>query len=84
MAQEETAQVDEDTTAQDDVDAGTAGMADAVDDRAAQLTGSDGAAATDAPVSEVNRGAVEKAEEHLDDTNLSDDRETLKNLQKGM
>ena len=59
-------------------------MADAVDDRAAELTGSEGQEATDAPISDINRGAVEQAEEHLDDTNLSEDRETLKKLQQDM
>jgi len=84
MAQEATAQVDEDTNAEADVDSGTAGVADAVDERAAELTGSQGAEATDAPISEVNAGAEAKAEDHLEDTNLSEDRETLKNLQQDM
>jgi hypothetical protein len=81
MAQEETTETPE---AEAEVDPGTAGMADAVDDRAAQLTGSEGQEATDAPISDINRGAVEQAEEHLDDTNLSEDRETLKKLQQDM
>ena len=79
MAQEETTE-----TPEAEVDSGTAGMADAVDDRAAELTGSEGQEATDAPISDINRGAVEQAEEHLDDTNLSEDRETLKKLQQDM
>jgi len=59
------------------------GVADAVDDRAAELTGSQGASETDAPVAD-NRGAVADAEAHLDDTNLNEDRETLKKLQKDL
>jgi len=62
---------------------GDDGMAGAVDDRAAQLTGGQGAAATDSPVTDRS-GAVDKAEEHLGDTNLAADRETLKALQKDM
>lgn len=65
------------------VDSEQAGMADAVDDRAAALTGSQGAAETAAPVAD-NSGAVAHAEEHLDDTNLDSDREMLKKLQQGM
>lgn len=84
MAHDET-QVEDavETNAGADVDPGEASMADAVDDRAAELTGSQGDAAT-APISEVNRDAVEKAEDHLDDANLADDRETLKTLQQSM
>ena len=62
---------------------GDDGMAAAVDDRAAQLTGGQGAASTDAPVTD-NSDAVNKAEEHLEDTNLAADRETLQALQKDM
>ena len=62
---------------------GDDGMAGAVDDRAAQLTGGQGAASTDSPVTN-NSDAVDKAEEHLGDTNLAADRETLKALQKDM
>lgn len=60
-----------------------AGLANAVDDRAAQLTGAEGAASTDAPVAD-NRGPVANAEAHLDDTDLSDDRDVLKKLQQDM
>jgi hypothetical protein len=67
-----------------DVDSDGSGMADAVDDRAAELTGAQGAQEGDSPISEVNAGAVAAAEGHLGDTNLDDDRETLKKLQKGM
>ena len=83
MTEQEAAQADEtaETTAQEDP--ADSGMADAVDDRASQLMGSAGAAPTDAPVAD-NRGAVAQAEEHLEDTNLADDRETLKKLQKDM
>jgi hypothetical protein len=56
------------------------GMAGAVDDRAEQLTGGQGAASTDYD----NSGAVSKAEEHLEDTNLAADRDTLQALQKDM
>jgi hypothetical protein len=73
MTEEEAAQVDEEQS----------GMADAVDDRATQLTGSAGAAQTDAAVPDTS-AAVEKAEEHLEDTNLAEDRETLKDLQNQM
>ena len=59
------------------------GMAGAVDDRAEQLTGGQGAASTDSPVAD-NSGALNKAEEHLEDTNLAADRETLQALQKDM
>jgi len=84
MSEQEAAQVDDEpeTDAAADVDSEEAGMADAVDNRAAELTGAGGAA--DAPISDINRGAVEAAEEHLDDANLADDRETLKKIQKGM
>lgn len=82
MAEQEPANVDE--TQDSGADAGDAGLVDAVDDKAAQLTGSSGAAATDAPVAD-NRGAVAQAEQHLDEkTDLADDRETLKKLQKSM
>lgn len=60
-----------------------AGLANAVDDRASELTGAQGAESTDAPVAD-NRGAVANAEAHLDDTDLSDDRDALKKLQKDM
>lgn len=59
------------------------GLVDAVDDRAAQLTGSQGAGNTDAPVAS-NSGAVAQAEAHLDEADLADDRDVLKKLQKGM
>ncbi|MEA2217548.1 MAG: hypothetical protein QOJ35_174 [Solirubrobacteraceae bacterium] len=66
-------------------EAGTedSGMAGAVDDRAAELTGSAGAAATDAAVAD-NRGPVADAEAHLEDADLAADRETLKNIQQNM
>lgn len=85
MTEQEAAQADEpvETTPEAEADTGQTGMADAVDDRAVQLMGSAGAAATDAPVAD-NSGAVAQAEEHLEDTNLADDRETLKKLQKQM
>jgi hypothetical protein len=77
MTEQEPDQVDDSTEpAQDDV-------ADAVDDRASELTGSAGAAQTDAPVAD-NRGAVAQAEQHLDDANLDSDRDTLDKIQKGM
>lgn len=83
MTEQEAAQADEtaETTAQ--ADPADSGLVDAVDDRAAELMGSAGAASTDAPVAD-NSGAVAQAEEHLEDTNLADDRETLKKLQKSM
>jgi len=78
MTEHEADQVDESAEPpQDD------GLVDAVDDRAAELTGSSGAAETDAPVAS-NRGAVASAEGHLDDTNLDSDRATLKKIQDGM
>lgn len=61
---------------------GDDGIAGAVDARAEQLTGGQGAASTDSPV--ADSGAVNKAEEHLEDTNLAADREALKALQKDM
>jgi hypothetical protein len=88
MTDQEAAQVDEEpeteAEAGAEADAGDADMADAVDDRAAEQTGAQGAQESDSPISEVNAGAVAAAEEHLDDTNLADDRETLKKLQKEM
>jgi hypothetical protein len=88
MTDQESAQVDEepetDAEAGADVDSGEAGMAGAVDDRAAELTGAQGTQEGDSPISEVNAGAVAAAEDHLEDTNLADDRDTLKKLQKGM
>jgi hypothetical protein len=84
MSEQEAAQVDE---APDAATAGApseeAGLANAVDDRAAQLTGASGATETDAPVAS-NAGAVAAAEEHLDDVDLNADREALKKLQKRM
>ena len=77
MTEHEADQVDESTDPAQD------GVADAVDDRAAELTGSSGAAQTDAPVAD-NRSAVAEAEQHLEETNLSEDRDTLKKIQKGM
>ena len=82
MTEHDAAQVPDDTETTA-VDEGEAGMADAVDDRAAALTGSQGASRTDAPVAD-NRGPVAQAEEHLEDTNLAADRETLKKLQSKM
>ena len=76
MAEEETEQADVET--QDD------GLVGAVDDKAAELTGSAGAAATDSEVAS-NRAAVADAEQHLEEnTDLADDRETLKKIQQGM
>jgi hypothetical protein len=81
MAEQADEQVEEsggDVEAQDD------GVAGAVDDRAAELTGSTGAAATDSEVAS-NRGAVADAEQHLEEnTDLADDRETLKKIQSQM
>ena len=59
------------------------GIAGAVDEHASSLTGSQGAAATDSPVGD-NRGAVSQAEAHLEDTNLEEDRATLKKIQDQM
>jgi len=77
MTEHEADQADESTEPAQD------GVADAVDDRASELTGSGGAAQTDAPVAD-NSGAVAQAEQHLEETNLSEDRDTLKKIQKGM
>ncbi len=81
MAEQADEQVDEsggDVEAQDD------GVAGAVDDKAAELTGSAGAAATDSEVAS-NRGAVAAAEEHLEEnTDLASDRDTLKKIQESM
>ncbi len=81
MAEQEAARVDEATNG--DQEAPGDGMADAVDDRAAQLTGAAGAAETDSPVAD-NRGAVADAEAHLEETDLAEDRDTLKKLQSQM
>lgn len=85
MSDEQAAPVadDPETTAGVDVETKTADMAGAVDDRAAQLTGAAGAAATDAPVAD-NRGAVAHAEDHLEDVDLGQEREALKKLQQQM
>ncbi|HEX4344284.1 MAG TPA: hypothetical protein VHZ31_01860 [Solirubrobacteraceae bacterium] len=85
MSEQEATPVAEevDATAGADVDAGTADIADAVDDRAAELTGAAGAAATDSPVPD-NRAAVADAEEHLEDVDLGEEREALKKLQRKM
>jgi hypothetical protein len=84
MAEQEAAQVDEAPEASGgDVEAPGNDMADAVDDRAAQLTGSSGAAATESEVAS-NQGAVAEAEAHLEDVDLASDRDTLKKLQQSM
>lgn len=85
MAEQEAAQVDEQVEAPAaDADVQTDSLADAVDDRAAQLTGAAGAAATDSPVAD-NRAAVAEAEQHLEENvDLADDRETLKRIQAQM
>ena len=80
----------EDSSAEDasseDASSEDSGMADAVDNRAAELTGGGGGDGgdDDQPISEINRPAVDAAAAHLDDTNLDADRETLKKIQKGM
>lgn len=78
MAEHEAAQVDEAPEA-----SGGDGLADAVDDRAAELTGSAGAAATDSIVAD-NRDPVAQAEAHLEETDLAEDRDTLKKIQASM
>jgi hypothetical protein len=77
MTEQEADQVDDSTETAED------GVADAVDDRASELTGSAGAAQTDSPAAD-NRGAVAQAEQHLDDANLDSDRDTLKKIQGDM
>ena len=77
MTEQEANQVDESTEPAQD------GVADAVDDRASELTGSSGASQTDAPVAD-NSGAVAQAEDHLDEANLDSDRNTLKKIQDAM
>ena len=84
MAEHEAAQVDEAPDASGgDVEAAGNDMADAVDDRAAELTGAAGAAATESTVAD-NRGPVADAEAHLEETDLAEDRDTLKKLQARM
>jgi hypothetical protein len=85
MAEQEAPQVEEQPDASGgDVEAGQDELVNAVDDRAAQLTGAAGAAETDAPVAD-NRGAVADAEAHLEEkVDLADDRETLKKIQASM
>ncbi|MGI8731560.1 MAG: hypothetical protein ACR2LK_16515 [Solirubrobacteraceae bacterium] len=73
---------DSETDQTADVDPAEDGLVDAVDDRAAELTGGEGAQDTDAPVAS-NSGAVANAEAHLEETDLADDREVLKKLQGG-
>jgi hypothetical protein len=96
MAEQEAAEVDEEPeatasaeepdTAADEAASDDSGMAGAVDDRAAELTGAggEGGGGDDGPISEINRTEVDAAAAHLDDANLADDRETLKKIQKGM
>jgi hypothetical protein len=84
MAEHEAAQVEEaPETSGGDVEAAGDGLADAVDDRAAELTGSAGTAATDSVFAD-SRGAVADAEAHLEETDLAEDRDTLKKLQSQM
>lgn len=84
MAEQDAAQVEEaPETSGGDVEVAGDGLADAVDDRAAELTGSAGAAATDAPVAD-NRDPVAQAEAHLEETDLAEDRDTLKRIQAQM
>ena len=84
MAEQEAAQVDEaPETSGQDVEAAGDGMADAVDDRAAELTGAAGAAATDSIVAS-NVDPVAQAEAHLEETDLAEDRDTLKKIQAQM
>lgn len=66
-----------------DVEVAGDALATAVDDRAAELTGASGAAATDAPVAD-NSSAVADAEAHLDEADLAADRATLKRIQQQM
>lgn len=84
MPEHEAAQVDEASeTSGGDVEVAGDGLADAVDDRAAELTGSAGAAATDSIVAD-NRDPVAQAEAHLEETDLAEDRDTLKKIQAQM
>ncbi len=93
MAEQEAADVDEQPGTNDPGEDGSeagaedSGVADAVDERASELTGgadAGGGGGSDQPISEINRPAVEAATEHLDEANLADDRETLKKLQQDM
>jgi hypothetical protein len=59
------------------------GMADAVDDRAAELTGAAGTEATESIVA-TNSDPVAQAEAHLEETDLAEDRDTLKKIQSQM
>lgn len=82
MAEQEAAQVDE-APETPEAPAGDS-LADAVDDRAAELTGSAGAAATSSPVAD-NSDPVAQAEAHLEEnTDLAEDRDTLKKIQAQM
>ena len=83
MAEEEAAQADEAPEAPEAPEGDGDGMADAVDDRAAELTGGAGAAATDSPVA-TNSDPVAQAEAHLEETDLAEDRDTLKKIQSQM
>lgn len=84
MSEQEAVQVEEaPDAATAEAPSEDAGLANAVDDRAAELTGGGGASSTEAPVAS-NAGAVAAAEDHLDDVDLSADREALKKLQKQM
>lgn len=84
MAENEATEVDETPEAPaGEAQAGDDSLVDAVDDRAAELTGAAGAEATDAPIPS-NAGAVADAEAHLEETDLTADRDTLKKIQSQM
>ena len=82
MTEQEAEQVEE---SGGDVEAQGNDLADAVDDRAAELTGSAAAADAADPVIADSAGAVAEAEAHLEEnTDLAEDRDTLKKLQSQM
>ena len=85
MAEEDAAQVDDETTAatEDGEEPASDATDDKFDERSADLTGPGGADA-DAPIAEINRNEVTAAADHLDDSNLDGDRDTLKRLQNEM
>ncbi len=83
MAEEDAAQVDDETTAAAEGEPASDATDDKFDERSADLTGPGGADA-DAPIAEINSNEVTAAADHLDDSNLEGDRDTLKRLQNEM
>jgi len=83
MAEEDAAKVDDETAAAAEGEPASDATDDKFDERSADLTGP-GGADVDAPIAEINRNEVTAAGDHLDDSNLEGDRDTLERLQNEM